>query len=264
VYVQSPFFYDDSSSTSGRFKCWNWWLRSNQQREGQVNRALANIVEEASTLFTGDPYRVLVNRSAVYVVGLSAGGAAAYNFAATYPDVVHGAAVVVGLPYKIAECGADDAACDQVLAKIPVSLVSFSPQNSSRWAFRNMDLWTQQMRVMIMEGSLDELAPAYYANQSLDMWARANDLTDNGNADASVTNATFTSHHHALSPGVEYDWSVYCHKNATNAHIMELWVINGMTHDWPGDNLPGDPLAPDSSARIVRFLVEGKDACVVE
>ncbi len=87
--------FPEQKTSNNTNACFNWFSSSDQVRgEGEALsiRQMVSFMNENHPLDT----------NAVYVTGLSAGGAMAAVMAATYPDLFRGAAVMAGLPYKSA------------------------------------------------------------------------------------------------------------------------------------------------------------------
>jgi poly(hydroxyalkanoate) depolymerase family esterase len=72
--------------------CFNWFVPGDTRRGGGEALSIVQMVE---TLVAEHA----LDRSRVYVTGLSAGGAMTAVMLATYPDVFAGGAVIAGLPY---------------------------------------------------------------------------------------------------------------------------------------------------------------------
>jgi poly(hydroxyalkanoate) depolymerase family esterase len=75
--------------------CFNWFLPSDTERNHgeafSIRQMIERMIEDHG-----------INRSRVFVVGLSAGGAMASAMLATYPEVFAGGAIIAGLPYGCA------------------------------------------------------------------------------------------------------------------------------------------------------------------
>jgi feruloyl esterase len=79
------------SPDSNRQGCFNWFRPAQVARGKGEAGAIRAMVAEAARRFAGDP-------RAVYVVGLSAGGAMAVAMLAAYPEVFAAGASIAGLP----------------------------------------------------------------------------------------------------------------------------------------------------------------------
>lgn len=75
--------------------CFNWFLPSDARRNHgeafSIRQMIERMVEDHG-----------IDRSRVFVVGLSAGGAMTSAMLATYPEVFAGGAIIAGLPYRCA------------------------------------------------------------------------------------------------------------------------------------------------------------------
>lgn len=72
--------------------CFNWFLRTDTRRGHGEALSIRQMVEELSA-------RQDLDRSRIFVTGLSAGGAMANVMLATYPELFAGGAIIAGLPY---------------------------------------------------------------------------------------------------------------------------------------------------------------------
>jgi len=75
--------------------CFNWFLPDDTERDRGEALSIRQMIETA--ILTHQ-----VDRSRVFITGLSAGGAMASTMLATYPDVFAAGAIIAGLPYGTA------------------------------------------------------------------------------------------------------------------------------------------------------------------
>ena len=84
--------FPEQRRTNNPNNCFNWFLPSDTQRGAgealSIRQMIDQMVEEQG-----------IDRSRIFIVGLSAGGAMAAAMLAAYPEVFAGGAVIAGLPY---------------------------------------------------------------------------------------------------------------------------------------------------------------------
>ncbi|MDB5595587.1 MAG: esterase [Hyphomicrobiales bacterium] len=85
----------EQRSSNNPNNCFNWFQMGDIERERGEAASIRAMVEHLSVEHA-------VDRSRIYVTGLSAGGAMTSVMLATYPDVFAGGAVIAGLPYRAA------------------------------------------------------------------------------------------------------------------------------------------------------------------
>ncbi|MEG3182319.1 extracellular catalytic domain type 1 short-chain-length polyhydroxyalkanoate depolymerase [Sphingomonas sp. LT1P40] len=72
--------------------CFNWFEPGDSRRDMGEPLSIVQMIDEVAK-------RHGVDRSRIYVTGLSAGGAMASTMLATYPDLFSGGAIIAGLPF---------------------------------------------------------------------------------------------------------------------------------------------------------------------
>jgi poly(hydroxyalkanoate) depolymerase family esterase len=85
----------EQRSSNNPNNCFNWFQLSDIERERGEAASIRAMVEHLAVEHG-------VDRSRIFVTGLSAGGAMTSVMLATYPDVFAGGAVIAGLPYRAA------------------------------------------------------------------------------------------------------------------------------------------------------------------
>ncbi len=84
--------YPEQQAANNPKTCFSWFLPGDTARDSGEALSIRQMIERAIVEFG-------VDRSRVFVTGLSAGGAMASVMLATYPEVFAGGAIIAGLPY---------------------------------------------------------------------------------------------------------------------------------------------------------------------
>jgi poly(hydroxyalkanoate) depolymerase family esterase len=210
--------YPAQPSGANAQKCWNWFRPEDQGRDRGEPALIAGLTREIQTAYPADPART-------YIAGLSAGGAAAVQVAAAYPDIFAAVGVHSGLPGG----GARD---------IPSAFA----------AMRNGTSSTPHPVVVptiVFHGSADSTVNprngAETMAQALHAMPRLRRTTRQGTA-----------------PGGRR-YRVTAHTHAEGPTLAEHWEIDGAGHAWAGGHPKGsftDPKGPAASAQMLRFFLQ--------
>jgi poly(hydroxyalkanoate) depolymerase family esterase len=84
--------YPEQQSANNPKNCFSWFLPGDTARDSGEALSIRQMIETAVSEFG-------IDRSRIFVTGLSAGGAMASVMLATYPEVFAGGAIIAGLPY---------------------------------------------------------------------------------------------------------------------------------------------------------------------
>ncbi|MDP9634989.1 UNVERIFIED_ORG: poly(hydroxyalkanoate) depolymerase family esterase [Ensifer adhaerens] len=87
--------YPQQTRTNNANLCFNWFQPNDIARDRGEALSICQMINTAETRYD-------IDRSRVYITGLSAGGAMANVMLATYPEVFAGGAIIAGLPYGTA------------------------------------------------------------------------------------------------------------------------------------------------------------------
>lgn len=87
--------YAEQREANNPKRCFNWFQVGDIERNGGEAHSIRQMVEHAIQQHD-------VDRSRIFVTGLSAGGAMTSTMLAAYPEVFAGGAIIAGLPYRSA------------------------------------------------------------------------------------------------------------------------------------------------------------------
>lgn len=209
--------YPAQSARANPQRCWNWFDPANQARGAGEPEAVAAMVRALLRRHRIDPQRV-------YVAGLSAGGAAAMVLGEAYPDLLAAVAVHSGLA-----CG--------LARDLPTALAAMREPQAALMAGHR-----PRLPVIVFHGDQDRTV--HPRNGELILAQAAPDWP------ASRDEA-------GQQPG-GHRWRRTCRLDASGHVRCEHWLVEGLGHAWSGGSPKGtftDPLGPDASREILRFLL---------
>jgi poly(hydroxyalkanoate) depolymerase family esterase len=194
----------EQRSANNSLSCFNWFV------EGDINRGQG----EALSIKQMVDYAVAnysVDRTRVYVTGLSAGGAMTSVMLATYPDTFAGGSVIAGIPYRCSP-PASTSTCQ-------FSGVDQTPQQWGDLVRNAFPGYTgPRPRVAIWHGTADTTVVPANAVESRDQWTNVLGVSQTPTSTASLPAGTSLQ---------EY-----------GAGAVRLYRITGMGHGTPVDPGP--------------------------
>lgn len=205
--------------------CWNWFNPADQRRGAGEPALLAGLASAVAQEFG-------VAADAVFVAGLSAGGAMAAVLGDAYPDVFAAVGVHSGLPAG---------AANDVMSAFAAMRGEFRAGDRSASAGGDV----APPRLIVFHGDADRTVN--FANAEALM----------ADALARRPGATAVAHDAGTAGGRGWRRSVVA--GADGAAAVALWRIEGAGHAWSGGDGAGsyaDPSGPDASAEMVRFFLE--------
>jgi poly(hydroxyalkanoate) depolymerase family esterase len=223
----------NQSEANHRQRCFNWFRPAQVARGSGEAQSIRSMVTEAVRRFASDT-------RAVYIAGLSAGGAMAVAMLAAYPDVFAAGASIAGLPVGSAN-GAASALAHMAQA---------GPDS------RSAEAWADQVR---------DAAPAGYRGPwpRLSIWHGGMDtVVDPGNAE--LLALQWRAVHGLLAaPSAVTNHGLVRQEvwGAANRPSVELWTLPAMPHAYPVTTagvasaavLPAGVSATDHIARFWRL-----------
>jgi len=202
-------------------RCWNWFVPEARARtRGEVAQILAIAAA------VGREYRIA--RERVIVIGFSAGGYMAVNFACQAPDVVAGVGVASGGPYR---CGVG-----------PLGAVN---------CMRGLAL-DGEAAAVACRTAMGPLARPLRAS----LWQGADDAVVNP-ANLRALSVMFGRLDGASVPKAEPGGAVVYHDQAGRS-MVQAWLIEGMGHAWSGGDPRGThafPPGPNATDAMLDFLL---------
>ncbi|HVY17808.1 MAG TPA: PHB depolymerase family esterase [Rhodopila sp.] len=203
-------------------RCWNWFNPDDQRRDGGEPSIIAGIIQAIGADYA-------VDRTRIYVAGLSAGGAQAAVMGQAYPDLFAAVGIHSGLA-----CGAAHDLSSALAAM--ASGAAGAAQAETRRA----------MPTIVFHGDADRTVNPANAASVLAQALPATRLTTKAR------------------DGQAPDGHAYTHTVTRDAGavIGELWQVHGGGHAWFGGDPHGsftDPKGPDATGEMLRFFLQHRN-----
>lgn len=233
--------YPEQTSSANQNKCWNFFEPSHQRRGSGEPALIAGMVNDVKSKYS-------VDDDAVFVTGLSAGGAMTVVMGATYPDVFKAIGVGAGLEYKAATT-----MIDALLKAMPQG--GPDPVNQGREAYLAMGSYARVVPTIVFHGTSDSTVVPKNGDQVLTQWATTNDYADDGVKNGSIDDIPEQTIPDQIEGGRAY--TKYVYNDSTGTPIMEKYTVTGMNHAWSGGSTAGsytDPKGPNESEITWEFF----------
>ncbi|MGV6875601.1 extracellular catalytic domain type 1 short-chain-length polyhydroxyalkanoate depolymerase [Pseudochelatococcus sp. B33] len=218
--------YPGQSGTDNPSSCWNWFRSCDQMRDAGEPAIIAGITAAIMEEFGLD-------RSRIFVVGLSAGGAMAAIMGETYPDLYAAAGIHSGLA-----CGS----ANDVLSAFSAMRGEGDPASHAR---PHAAAGRPPIRTIVFQGAADRTVHPSNAERIV---AQVSPPGTQGVARRESARA---------AGGRTYTRTTVT--DAAGTPIVEYWLIDGAGHAWSGGRAGGsytDPHGPDASHEMVRFFLD--------
>lgn len=219
--------YPAQTRGHNRALCWNWFKPGNQIRGAGEPAILASLTRKLMREFG-------LGRDAVFVAGLSAGGAMAAILADVYPDVYSAAGIHSGLTRG---------AASNVISAMSAMRKGGKPDNIVTTIAPTLKMGPFPVRRIVFQGEAD--TTVHPSNAAMIVAA----ALGSDAVPSKVGKRTVRGRDYARSQYPGPDGAVH----------FELWMINGSGHAWSGGHAAGsytDNRGPDASAQMVRFFLE--------
>ncbi len=194
--------YAEQQEANNPKRCFNWFQLGDIERNRGEAHSIRQMIEHAVQRYD-------VDRSRVFVTGLSAGGAMTSTMLATYPEVFAGGAIIAGLPYRCATSVPEAFECmfqgQTRLAEDWGDLVRRASSHKGPWP-----------KVSVWHGSADATVKPMNAGELIKQWTNVHGLPANPSRSDIVDGYPRRA------------WS-----DAAGDEIIEEYVITGMAHGTP-------------------------------
>ena len=221
--------YPAQSRAANQSSCWNWFNPNDQRADSGEPAIIAGMVRD----IVG---RYELDRSRIYVAGLSAGGAMAAILGNAYPDLFAAVAVHSGLPSGAAHD------LPSALAAMKRGAATLRPSGPGPGAAAA----TKAVPTIVFHGRQDRTVHPANATQIVD-----------AALSAWPEGALAVRHESGRAPGGR-SYTRTIHQNTAGVPMVEQWEVQGAGHAWSGGDVKGsytDPQGPDASSAMMDFFL---------
>jgi poly(hydroxyalkanoate) depolymerase family esterase len=220
--------YPEQSHAANHSRCWNWFKRGDQRRDRGEPAILAGMTREVMN-------RYGIDRTKVYVAGLSAGGAMAAVMGTAYPDLYAAVCIHSGLACGTAH---DLGSALAAMRGKPVSRIGRHAATTPL---------APAIPTIVFHGDRDNTVHPRNGEQLVSQSVEQNNTwstdawTDRGR----------------VPGGHAYTRTVY--RDSTGRAVLEHWLVHEAGHAWFGGSPGGsyvDPKGPDAAREMIRFFYQ--------
>jgi len=226
--------YPQQSLRAHPLRCWNWFSPQNLDGAGEAAVIVALVRYVAR--------RYPVDRSRVYVAGMSAGGAMTAILAFCYGAVFGACAIVSGVMYRAADSALGAAQVMRTGARR-------SPESTAAEAARQVSRRSGFVPAVVIHGTGDNVVHPRNAEQLVAQFRKFAELV--GVPPQPLSEPV---EQHIAGNGRSYRLSDYARSDQV---VLRSILIDGLGHAWSGGDARqvfNDPMPPDASRLIWDFL----------
>ena len=224
--------------------CWNWFLPAHQRRDAGEPAAIVAIIHDLIDASA----RCTIDRTRIYVAGLSAGGAMAAILGVCYPDLFGAMAVHSGLPYG--------SATSMSSAFSVMASGEIDPSLRDRAAAIARAGGGRPVPSIVIHGTADRTVAPANASHVLAQSMNVNHLSAPDTAGHDPAKPT-SSEQGQTGAGLRFTRSRWL--DAGGHLVHELMMVDGLGHAWSG-GAPGgsftEPRGPSATEAIWAFFAE--------
>ena len=220
--------YPVQEQSANSSKCWNWFKAIDQKRDHGEPALIAGITREIISNYH-------VDKSRVFIAGMSAGGAMAAIMADAYPELYVAVGIHSGLPFGAA-------------SDLPSAL------NAMRGAAGKYGKPSEGVAVpiIVFHGDQDHTVNSKNADHIMARYL------DSSHPDKPLAQKENGSGKHGRSYTLtRYGANEILQQNGKKQVSAEKWIVHGAGHAWSGGNSQGsytDAAGPDASREMLRFF----------
>jgi len=236
--------YPEQSISDNPRRCWNWFDVRDQVRGFGEPAEIAAITEQVLSR-PGGPK---LDRSRVYIMGMSAGGAMAGILAATYPDLYAAVGIHSALEYAAAQ--------SVVAAYVAMRYGGPDPHLQGLLAYSVMGLRVRVVPAIVFQGGADQTVWPVNGDQVVRQWLVTSRLASGDLAGLSF--ARPQARFEARAPG-GLAYSVRTWKDKAARPVVQYWTVPGLAHAWSGGAFAGsftDPRGPNATEAMYDFFLQ--------
>lgn len=224
--------YPEQCQSANASRCWNWFKHNHQQRGRGEAALLADLSRQIASQQGVEP-------GAVFIAGLSAGGAMAASVAAAYPEQFGGVGVHSGLPPGAADNLQEAlAAMRSGAAGGAAAGVRGEPTRAGKGAL--------PVPTIVFHGDQDTTVHPRNGQQVLAATLAPDAMAAPGHPEVTEGRA---------DGGRRFTRTRF--SRADGRPLAEHWLVHGAGHAWSGGQAAGsytDPSGPDATAEMLRFF----------
>jgi poly(hydroxyalkanoate) depolymerase family esterase len=194
--------YAEQQEANNPNRCFNWFQLGDVERDRGEAHSIRRMIEHAVQQHA-------VDRSRVFVTGLSAGGAMTSTMLAAYPEVFAGGAIIAGLPYRCATSVPEAFEC----------MFQGQTRSAEEWGNLVRDASSHKgpwPKVSVWHGSADATVKPMNAGEIIKQWTNVHGLRSGPSRSDIVDGYPRRA------------WT-----DAAGNEIIEEYVITGMAHGTP-------------------------------
>ena len=228
--------YPQQSLRANPMRCWNWFNARTRDGAGEAAAIVALVRQVAR--------RYPIDRSRIYVAGMSAGGAMAAALAQCFGAVFAGCAVVSGLMYRAADSAVGVAQAMRAGARS-------SPERTAAEVARRASRRFAFVPTLVVHGGADTVVHPRNAEQIIAQLRKFAELMSVPRRPLNGPMEQYVDGH-----GRRYRQQDYARSGQV---VLRSIVIDGLAHAWSGGDEREafhDPTPPDATRLLWDFLRE--------